>query len=217
MAYTQVVPTHYTGSQRWREQSRRGCAFMHTSTKTQSREYGVQCGEFRTDYDPILVHSRGPNDACTCDHGNPSAGTARRRLLVACMNDAEVLDGPLWALDSHEFRAADGIGGCHGVCIAPLSQISSRRPISLRQPNQRRQRRSPKPDRHSRDEGETQRAPPPDGNGNTLFVAGTSLNTHLIALHAALLQRTTLLIFSVHRDPSSVTLLVIRQTEYQAS
>ncbi|KAH9047736.1 hypothetical protein EDB84DRAFT_1459772 [Lactarius hengduanensis] len=45
------------------------------------------------------------------DHGNPGAwhGTSMTvpATTVACANDAEVLDG-MGALDSHEFRAAEG-------------------------------------------------------------------------------------------------------------
>ncbi|KAH9015401.1 hypothetical protein EDB85DRAFT_2156723 [Lactarius pseudohatsudake] len=71
---------------------------------------------------PIRVHTRGPNDARTrtaiVDHGNPGAwhGTSvtAPATIVACANDAEVLDG-MGALDSHEFRAADGVGWCHEI------------------------------------------------------------------------------------------------------
>ncbi len=62
-------------------------------------------GVFRTDYEAILAHivrshswTRVRNGTHTCtaivDHSNTT---------VACANDAEVLDGPLGALDAHEF------------------------------------------------------------------------------------------------------------------
>ena len=79
---------------------------------------GPGYGEFRADFEPILAriarsHSRnrGSNGAPTrtaiVDHGNPGAwhGTSATApaTTVACANDAEVLDGLLGALDSHEF------------------------------------------------------------------------------------------------------------------
>ncbi|KAH9055856.1 hypothetical protein EDB83DRAFT_2316192 [Lactarius deliciosus] len=86
IAYAQLARTHYTGSPARQERSRL------------MRMHG-RFGEFRTDNDPNLVHTRGPNDTRTCtvivDHGNPSA----------CANDTEVPDE---LLDSHGFRVADG-------------------------------------------------------------------------------------------------------------
>ena len=79
---------------------------------------GPGYGEFRADFEPILAriarsHSRnrGSNGAPTrtaiVDHGNPGAwhGTSATApaTTIACASDAEVLDGLLGALDSHEF------------------------------------------------------------------------------------------------------------------
>ena len=80
------------------------------------RLYRARYGEFRADLEPILAriarsHSRnrGSNGARTrtaiVDHGNPGAwhGTSATApaTIIACANDAEVLDGLLGALDSH--------------------------------------------------------------------------------------------------------------------
>ena len=76
-------------------------------------------GEFKTDYEPILARiarsqshspSRGAGTGAytaIVDHGNPGAwhGTsvAAPTTTVPCTTDAEVLEGALGALDSHEF------------------------------------------------------------------------------------------------------------------
>jgi RNA exonuclease 1 len=97
---------------------------------------GPGFGEFRTDYEPVLARiarsqSRGPNGAgpraAIVDHGNPGAwhGTspAAPATTVACTNDAEVLDGVLSVLDTHEFVFARLMGladalGC--MCTRPF-------------------------------------------------------------------------------------------------
>ncbi|KAH9031825.1 hypothetical protein EDB84DRAFT_1599862 [Lactarius hengduanensis] len=187
---------------------------------------------------PIRVHTRGPNDARTrtaiVDHGNPGAwhGTSvtAPATIVACANDAEVLDG-MGALDSHEFRAADGVGWCHEVRIIPLSNLQLTSyvvgVIGLSQRSRPRQARTASPvqatQKHKtwptrkRRRRKTRRAPPPDGNGNTLFVARTNLDAHTTAFHAALRPRTTPLDFSGHSDLRSMSILSSRRDEYRAS
>jgi hypothetical protein len=86
---------------------------------------GPGYGEFRTDYEPILARiarsqsrHHGPNGAgartAIVDHGNPGAwhGTsaAAPATTVGCTNDAEVFDGVLSVLDSHEFVFARLMG-----------------------------------------------------------------------------------------------------------
>jgi len=73
---------------------------------------GQGCGQFRTDYEPILARSQsgshlgGGARTAIVDHGNPGAwhGTSvtAPATTVACTSDAEVLEGVLGSLDSHE-------------------------------------------------------------------------------------------------------------------
>ncbi|KAH9037503.1 hypothetical protein EDB85DRAFT_1888414 [Lactarius pseudohatsudake] len=129
MAYAQVTRTDH------------GYALVHTSTNTQNQERCFPCyflpplssrandlsglrlgyGKFRTDYDPILVRTRGPNDArtrtATADPDNPEArhgmsATVPATIVACCMNDAEDLDGLLGALDSYR---VDGVGGARRI------------------------------------------------------------------------------------------------------
>lgn len=98
---------------------------------------GPGYGEFRADYEPILAriarsqsHTRSGGDsggarAVIVDHGNPGAwhgaSASAPATTVACTNDAEVLEGVLGALDSHEFvfarlmALADALG-CTWAC-----------------------------------------------------------------------------------------------------
>lgn len=84
---------------------------------------GPGYGEFRTDYEPILARiararCRGPNGgsarAAIVDHGNPGAwhGTSASApaTAVPCTTDAEVLDGILDSLHTHEFVFARLMG-----------------------------------------------------------------------------------------------------------
>ena len=102
---------------------------------------GLGYGEFKTDYEPILARiarsqshspSRGAGTGARTaivDHGNPGAwhGTsaASPATTVPCTTDAEVLEGVLGALDSHEFifarlmALADALG-CTRHLFSPL-------------------------------------------------------------------------------------------------
>ena len=102
---------------------------------------GPGYGEFKTDYEPILARiarsqshspSRGAGTGARTaivDHGNPGAwhGTsaASPATTVPCTTDAEVLEGVLGALDSHEFifarlmALADALG-CTWYLFSPL-------------------------------------------------------------------------------------------------
>ena len=97
---------------------------------------GPGYGEFRTDYEPILARIArarccGPNGgsarAVIVDHGNPGAwhGTSASApaTTVPCTTDAEVLDGILGALDTHEFVFARlmGLADALGCACAFLS------------------------------------------------------------------------------------------------
>ncbi|KAH8999581.1 hypothetical protein EDB86DRAFT_3075631 [Lactarius hatsudake] len=57
--------------------------------------------------------------------------------------------------------------------------------------------------------------PPPDSNGNTLFVAVTNLEAYPTALHAALPPRAALLFFLGHGYPTTIP--SARRAEYQLS
>ncbi len=98
------------------------------------RHLGPGYGEFRTDYEPILgriarsqshSHSGGGARTAIVDHGNPGAwhgaSATAPATTVACTSDAEVLEGVLDSVDSHEFvfarlmALADALGCtcCH--------------------------------------------------------------------------------------------------------
>lgn len=101
---------------------------------------GPGYGEFRTDYEPILARVarslHGPNGsaarAAIVDHGNPGAwhGTSATApaTTVACTNDAEVLDGLLGVLDTHDFVFARLMGladalGCTWRLLSTLHSV----------------------------------------------------------------------------------------------
>jgi RNA exonuclease 1 len=84
---------------------------------------GPGYGEFRTDFEPILARiarsqshnpSGGGARAAIVDHGNPGAwhGTSPTApaTTIACTSDAEVVEGVVGALDSHEFVFARLMG-----------------------------------------------------------------------------------------------------------
>ena len=60
-------------------------------------------------------------------------------------------------------------------------------------------------------------ASPEDKSNNAPFAAVTNLNAYLTTLHVALPPRTTLLLFSGHSDPRSMSTLAARRAEYQTS
>ncbi|KAN0141735.1 hypothetical protein V8E53_000197 [Lactarius tabidus] len=178
-------------------------------------------GEFRADFEPILARiarshprNRGSNGGRTrtaiVDHGNPGAwhGTSATApaTTVACANDAEVLDGLVGALDSHEFIFGRLMG------LADALGCRRRRRREDRKPTLNRRR-----GRTKIESSEVAPPAPDDSNGNALFTAVTNLNDHLTTLHAALPPRTALLLFSGHSDPRSMSTLAARWAEYQAS
>ncbi|KAN0138126.1 hypothetical protein V8E53_004015 [Lactarius tabidus] len=111
---------HYTGSWTWQTETRRGRAYCIHLLNAKPRLRTVR--RIPAPFEPILVpihaHSlnRGSNDARTrtaiVDHGNPGG------LVLAT---AEVLDGPLGVLDSHEFIFGRlmGLAGVLDVRITP--------------------------------------------------------------------------------------------------
>ncbi|KAH8999593.1 hypothetical protein EDB86DRAFT_2908694 [Lactarius hatsudake] len=179
---------------------------------------GPGFGEFRADYEPILAriarsHSRnrGSNGARTrtaiVDHGNPGAwhgGSATApATTVACANDAEVLDGLVGALDSHEFIFGRlmGLADALGWITPKAENGENRNPTGAAETKT--------------ENAESPSSSSQDGDGNSLFAAVTDLNAHLTALHAALPPRTALLLFSGHSDPRSMSTLAARRAEYQ--
>ncbi|KAN0141760.1 hypothetical protein V8E53_000222 [Lactarius tabidus] len=188
---------------------------------------GPGYGEFRADFEPILAriarsHSRnrGSNGGRTrtaiVDHGNPGAwhgaSATAPATTVACANDAEVLDGLVGALDSHEFifgrlmGLADALGW-----ITPKADN-----VVVGEKAENQNLAGEKADTKT-ETSEVPLPPPDDNNGNTLFTAVTNLKDHLTTLHAALPPRTALLLFSGHSDPRSMSTLAARRAEYQAS
>ncbi|KAH9178008.1 hypothetical protein EDB89DRAFT_1297370 [Lactarius sanguifluus] len=114
---------------------------------------------------------------------------------VACMNDADVLDGLLGSLDLHgsrqmQARTAPVAGKCRNQNLTGMADTkteNTQTPPST---------------------------PPPDGNGNTLFAAVTNLKAYPTALHAALPPRAALLFFLGH---GPITTPSARRVEYQFS
>jgi len=93
---------------------------------------GPGYGEFRTDYEPIpariaRARSCSSNGGSACavivDHSNPGAwhGTSASvpATTVHCTTDAEVLDGILGALDTHEFVFARLTGLANALGVLP--------------------------------------------------------------------------------------------------
>ncbi|KAH9988749.1 hypothetical protein BJV77DRAFT_1145224 [Russula vinacea] len=126
------------------------------------------------------------------DHGNPGAwhGTsaASPATTVPCTTDAEVLEGVLGALDSHEFvfarlmALADALGW-----VTPKAAADS----GTGPENPETSGNSANP------------------NSNVLFSAVSNLNAQLTTLHAALPPRTA--------DPRGMSVLAGRRAQYQAS
>ncbi|KAH9025150.1 ribonuclease H-like protein [Lactarius hengduanensis] len=135
----------------------------------------------------------------------PAPGTVDRRLrpprLSPCANDAEVLDGLVGALDSHEFIFGRlmGLADALGWITPKAENVENRNPTGAAETKT--------------ENAETPSSSLPDGN--SVLAAVTNLNAHLTALHAALPPRTALLLFSGHSDPRSMSTLAARRAEYQ--
>ncbi|KAN0141724.1 hypothetical protein V8E53_000186 [Lactarius tabidus] len=183
-------------------------------------------GEFRADFEPILARiarshprNRGSNGGRTrtaiVDHGNPGAwhstSATAPATTVACANDAEVLDGLVGALDSHEliFGRLMGLADALGWITPKVDAV-----VAEKTENQKLTGDAAGTKIES---SEVAPPAPDDSNGNALFTAVTNLNDHLTTLHAALPPRTALLLFSGHSDPRSMSTLAARRAEYQAS
>ncbi|KAN0141708.1 hypothetical protein V8E53_000170 [Lactarius tabidus] len=185
---------------------------------------GPGYGEFRADFEPILARiarshprNRGSNGGRTrtaiVDHGNPGAwhGTSATApaTTVACANDAEVLDGLVGALDSHEFifgrlmGLADALGWITPKVDAVVAEKTENQNLTGDAAGTKIE------------SSEVAPPAPDDSNGNALFTAVTNLNDHLTTLHAALAPRTALLLFSGHSDPRSMSTLSARRAGYQ--
>ncbi|KAH8985145.1 hypothetical protein EDB92DRAFT_1382845 [Lactarius akahatsu] len=139
--------------------------------------------KIKNDYNPILVHTRGPNDARTraaiVDPDNPEArpgmsATAPPRSSPAVRITRRISMGYL------ELLTPTGLMGLAGVRSGSHPRLIRRR--------------------------ETRSSPPPDGGSNTLFVTVTSLNARLTALYLSLQQHTALSISSRHRPRCPRTL-----------
>ncbi|KAN0141439.1 hypothetical protein V8E53_000684 [Lactarius tabidus] len=181
---------------------------------------GPGYGEFRADFEPILAriarsHSRnrGSNGRRTrtaiVDHGNPGAwhgaSATAPAPTVACANDAEVLNGLVGALDSHEFILGRLMGLADALGYAVVAEKTENQNLTGDAAETKTE------------SSEVTPPAPDDSNGNALFTVVTNLNDHLTTLHAALPPRTALLLFSGHSDPRSMSTLAARRAEYQAS
>ncbi|KAI9508061.1 hypothetical protein F5148DRAFT_1284472 [Russula earlei] len=194
---------------------------------------GPGYGEFRTDYEPILARiarshfrSGAGARAAIVNHGNPGAwhGTsaAAPATTVACANDAEVLDGVLDALDSHEFVFARLMGLAEALgWITPKAGTDGSGGLGSENP----ERASGVVPENSRSNDEGGNAtlpsspPPPQPaapDPNVLLTAVRNLEAHLTALHAAFPPRTAFLLFSGHSDPRAMSALAARRAEHQA-
>ncbi|KAN0141687.1 hypothetical protein V8E53_000149 [Lactarius tabidus] len=183
---------------------------------------GPGCGEFRADLEPMLAriarsHSRnrGSNGGRTrtaiVDHGNPGAwhgaSATAPATTVACANDAEVLDGLVGALDSHEFifgrlmGLADALGWITPKVVVVVAEKTENQNLNGDAAA-------------TKTESSVVPLPAPDdSNGNALFTAVTNLNYHLTTLHAALPPRTAPLLFLGHSDLRSMSTLAARRAE----
>ncbi|KAF8462662.1 hypothetical protein DFH94DRAFT_831793 [Russula ochroleuca] len=205
---------------------------------------GPGYGEFKTDYEPILARiarsqshtpSRGAGTGARTaivDHGNPGAwhGTSADApaTTVPCTNDAEILEGVLGALDSHEFVFARlmGLADALGWVTpkAPADSGTNPENAETSRDNAVPTENAENDANHDAAAADTPPVPPaaaasPDQNqtNNTLFSAVSNLDAQLTALHAALPPRTAFLLFSGHSDPRSMSVLAARRAQYQAS
>ncbi|KAH9958157.1 hypothetical protein BC827DRAFT_1362457 [Russula dissimulans] len=208
---------------------------------------GPGYGEFRTDYESILGRigrSKFRGGACAraaiVDHGNPGAwhgmSASAPATTVACTTDAEVLEGVLGVLDSHQFvfarlmGLADALGwvtpraGTDGSPAVETPETPSRAvaPDNSNSNNDNNVTRSdanpppPLPPTPTPPSAPAPAAAAADQK-NVLFSAVTNLDAQLTALHAALPARTAFLLFSGHSDPRGMSVLAARRAEYQAS
>ena len=213
---------------------------------------GPGYGEFRTDYEPILARiararCRGPNGgsarAAIVDHGNPGAwhGTSASApaTTVPCTTDAEVVDGIIGALDTHEFVFARlmGLADALGCACAFLSwplllaldrlwpvdsssftgitpKAGAEGPENAENPSNSVVAENANPADPNTSQSSPSQSPP---EKNILFEAVTSLDAQLTTLHAALPPRTAFLLFSGHSDPRAMSALAARRAEFQAS
>ena len=211
---------------------------------------GPGYGEFRTDYEPILARIArarcyGPNGgsarAAIVDHGNPGAwhGTSPSApaTTVPCTTDAEVLDGILGALDTHEFVFARLMGladalGCPCMFLSwppvlALDQLWSIDSSSSTGITPKAGADGPENTENpssgavveNANPADIPQSPPPQSlpEKNVLFDAVTCLDAQLTTLYAALPPRTAFLIFSGHSDPRAMSTLAARRAEFQAS
>ena len=209
---------------------------------------GPGYSEFRTDYEPILARIAcarccGPNGGSArvviVDHGNPGAwhGTSASApaTTVPCTTDAEVLDGILGALNTHEFVFARLMGladalGC--VCsflswplVLALGQswpidTSSSTGITPKAPENAENPSNDTVAENTNPAGpDTSQSPPPQSppEKNVVFEAVKSLDAQLTTLHAALPPCTAFLLFLGHSDPHTMSALAACCAESQAS
>ena len=176
------------------------------------------------------------------DHGNPGAwhGTSASApaTTVPCTTDAEVLEGILGALDTHEFVFARlmGLADALGCTCAFLSwplvlaldqlwaidsasftgitpKAGPEGPENAENPSKGAVAENANP----ADPDTSQSSPQSPPEKNVLFEAVTGLDAQLTTLHAALPPRTAFLLFSGHSDPRAMSALAARRTEFQAS
>jgi len=190
---------------------------------------GPGYGEFRTDYEPILAriarthfHSGASARAAIVDHGSPGAwhGTSASApaTTVACSTDAEVLEGVLGALDSHEFVFARLMGLADALgWVTPRSGTDGN--PAVENPETPRGVVAP-----ASSDNTNPSSPPSaatvaadDEPKNILYSAVTNLEALLTRLHAALPPRTAFLLLSGHSDPRAMSVLNARRAEYLAN
>ncbi|OCH88140.1 hypothetical protein OBBRIDRAFT_735036 [Obba rivulosa] len=158
---------------------------------------GPGFGEFKTDmesiFDRISRSKSGTVTTAVVDHGNPAAWHgSKATTTVACKTDAEVMDGVVAALPSHNFV----FGRFTGLADA-LGWITSKTSSDLVP------------------EALVPAAPPAQSQDVGLVLA--TLDAQLKRVYAALPPRTALIIFTGHSDPRRMSELNARKQAFEGA
>jgi len=130
----------------------------------------------------------GQVSTAVVDHGNPAAWHgSKATTTVSCKSDAEVLDGLLGVVPSHQFTFARFTG-----LASALGWITSKGNTDII------------PD-----------STPPELSPTDANEAMSTLDTQLTQLYAALPPRTALVIFTGHSDPRRMSELNARKSAFE--
>ncbi|PCH42778.1 hypothetical protein WOLCODRAFT_138067 [Wolfiporia cocos MD-104 SS10] len=154
-------------------------------------ENGPGFGEFKVDMESIferMGRAKAGMTTAIADHGNPAAWHgSKATTTVACKTDAEVLDGMLGAIPSHDF-----VFGRFTALADALGWITNKASGDS------------VPD--------TPAVEPAPADMSALLA---TLDTQLKQLYAALPRRTALVIFTGHSDPRKMAELNARKAVFE--